>query len=80
VSYHNNTLTDCEVHNVGISFKNDGFAKPSREYRWEPWISSTADAVAYCNISTEEGPFRLEFKTNYNTFLESFEFMAIDDH
>ncbi|KAJ4286157.1 hypothetical protein N0V90_013506 [Kalmusia sp. IMI 367209] len=79
VSYHNNTLTDCEMDNVGISLINSGFAKPSKEYRWQPWIPSTADAVARCNISTDEGPFRLEFKTQYITYVESNEFIAKDD-
>ena len=79
VSYHNNTLTDCEIDNIGISLKKSDFAKPSREYRWSPWIPSTADAVAYCNISTDEGLFRLEFKTNYITYVDSFEFIAIDN-
>lgn len=79
VSYHNNTLTDCEINNVGISLKKTDFAKPSREYRWHPLIPSTADAVAHCNISTDEGPFRLEFKTEYITYVESFKFMAMND-
>lgn len=79
VSYHNNTLTDCEINDVGISLQKSGFAKPSREYRWSPWIASTADATAYCNISTDEGSFRLEFKTEYITSIESFKFIAIDD-
>jgi len=79
VSYHNNTLTNCEINDVGLSLINAGFAKPSREYHWSPWITSTADAVAYCNITTDEGPFRLEFKTNYITYVDSFQFIARDD-
>lgn len=77
VSYHNNTLTDCEINDIGISLRNTAFAKPTKEYRWMPWITSTADAVTYCNITTDEGPFRLEFKTDYMTYVDSFQFIAM---
>jgi hypothetical protein len=79
LSYHNNTLTDCEIHEVGISLQNSGFAKPKGKYPWEPWIISTADAVARCNITTDEGPLRLEFKTDYKTYIEDFSWIAVGD-
>ena len=79
ISYKNNRLTDCELKSVGISLYKGDIAPPSKTYRWTSWVQSTADALAFCTITTDKGQFKLWFSTDYITYVEHFDYIATDN-
>ncbi|KAI9859123.1 MAG: hypothetical protein M1813_007079 [Trichoglossum hirsutum] len=79
VSYHNNTLTNCEVNEVNIRLKKADLSKPQKNNLWWSWMDSSADAVARCDITNDEGFFTLEFLVEYATLFSDYSYVAVDD-
>lgn len=79
VSYHNNTLTNCDVNIINIYLKKAEMAKLDEEYRWWSWMDSSADAVARCDITNDDGFFTLEFLVKYDTTDEYYGYIAVNN-
>ncbi|XTI83419.1 hypothetical protein V2W45_1472349 [Cenococcum geophilum] len=78
LSYHNNSLTDCEVSTIDIDLrKSDDTANCDK--CWWSWMDSSADATTHCKIVLDEGPFIISFKTHYTNLATLYNDVTIDN-
>lgn len=82
VSYHNNTLENCEIVKISIRLKKSDASPPKQNQknfaRWS-WMESRAFATAQCQITNGDGRFTLEFLVEYTPQIHDNSFIASDD-
>jgi hypothetical protein len=77
LSYHNNTLTDCEVSAIDIDLKKSDDTGNCRNCWWS-WMDSSAEATCQCKIVNEEGLFVLAFKSQYRNLATLYTEVPVD--
>ena len=82
VSYHNNTLENCEIFRISIRLKKSDASPPDPKQtnfsRWR-WMESRASATAQCQITNGDGRFILEFLVEYTPQIHDNSFIASDN-
>ncbi|KAF2472465.1 uncharacterized protein BDR25DRAFT_14566 [Lindgomyces ingoldianus] len=78
LSYHNNTLTDCEVSMIDIDLRKSDDTTNCNSCWWS-WMDSSADATVQCKIANEEGLFVLSFKTHYKNLATLYNEVTLDN-
>jgi hypothetical protein len=78
LSYHNNTLTNCQVDLINVDLVKADNSEPGKHYWWS-WMDSDAEATAHCDITNEDGLFTINFMVKYKTLSTLYNYVAIDN-
>ena len=81
--YHDHVLENCDVDEINIVMVRSDRSSQQNDTRilerLRSWDSSTANALAHCDIASEKGVYRLNFSTAYSTANQDYRYMTVVD-